>query len=94
MTTAECMGNLISNGELVMATDYKIPSFGIRSDGYFIIGYLTQDFLKYSEIKNLVSGVIWLVRNGKNYVHTASMKEDSVVQGIRYFCYCDSQYCQ
>ena len=87
MTTSECLGNLISNSELIMATNFKIPSFGLTPDGYLITGYLNREFLKYSKISNLVSGVIWLVRNGKNYVHKASLIEDSVIQGMSHIYY-------
>ena len=41
---------------------------------------MTDNFIKNSFIDQLVSGVIWLVRNGKNNVQNALQFEEGVIQ--------------
>ena len=43
---------------------------------------MTDDFIKNSFIDQLISGVIWLVRNGKNNVQNALQFENGVIQGL------------
>ena len=43
---------------------------------------MTDDFIKNSFIDQLVSGVIWLVRNGKNNVQNALQFENGGIQGF------------
>ena len=73
---------MISDSQLVRSVTAKIPSFGITGNDQFIIGYLTDDFIKNSFIDQLVSGVIWLVRNGKNNVQNALQFENGDIQGF------------
>ena len=42
---------------------------------------MTDDFIKNSFLDQLVSGVIWLVRNGKNNVQNALQFENGGIQG-------------
>ena len=43
---------------------------------------MTDNFIKNSFIDQLVSGVIWLVRNGKNNVQNALQFENGDIQGF------------
>ena len=43
---------------------------------------MTENFIKHSFIDQLVSGVIWLVRNGQNNVQNALQFEDGNIQGL------------
>eukprot|EP01100_Stratorugosa_tubuloviscum_P001344 TRINITY_DN129_c1_g1_i2.p1 TRINITY_DN129_c1_g1~~TRINITY_DN129_c1_g1_i2.p1 ORF type:complete len:450 (-),score=200.58 TRINITY_DN129_c1_g1_i2:34-1383(-) len=72
----DCIGNLISNSQIVQKPNYKNANFGILVNGSFVIGYPTNELLESGEITQLVAGVIWLVRNGKNYVATSAEIED------------------
>ncbi|RDD47125.1 N-acetylglucosamine-1-phosphodiester alpha-N-acetylglucosaminidase [Trichoplax sp. H2] len=76
--TGGCYGNIISNGRLVRLTNVQNVNFGIRKNGSIIVGYLTEEEIldKENPFVQLVSGVIWLVRNGKSYVKE-SMKMES-----------------
>ena len=76
---------------MVRSVTTKIPSFGITrvpswhseaGNDQFIVGYMTDDFIKNSFIDQLVSGVIWLVRNGKNNVQNALQFENGGIQGF------------
>ena len=46
------------------------PSFGVREDGSLVIGYIGPNELtsKKNPLTQLISGVGWLVRNGRNNV--------------------------
>lgn len=88
------MGNLVSRGKVLQNTGLQNANFGIRSDGMIVVGYLhesdvenkTHPFQVCSlyEVEltkqNLVAGVVWLVRNGKNYVDTSRDLEDTGTQ--------------
>lgn len=45
--------------------------FGITRKGDYIFGYLNQKDIESLEPRELVTGVIWLVRNGENFVKEA-----------------------
>ena len=68
----ECLGNLVSSGRIVKSTDgIANANFGIREDGSIVVGYVSEDDIRNetNPFRQLVSGVIWLVRNGTNYVN-------------------------
>jgi N-acetylglucosamine-1-phosphodiester alpha-N-acetylglucosaminidase len=72
-----CYGNLVSDGRAIQATDIYNANFGIRADGTLVVGYLTQVDAEdtTNPFVQLVSGVIWLVRNGTNYVDASKRVE-------------------
>ena len=80
MTTGDCYGNIVSDGKRVQtALNVTNANFGIRSDGSIVVGYIPDEEVNSSEnpFKQLVAGVIWLVRNGSNYVNESMHMEST-----------------
>ncbi|CAC5374275.1 NAGPA [Mytilus coruscus] len=72
--TGSCLGNVISDGKLVLDSNgVQNAHFGITKDGHLFFGYLSEIDLIAEQFQQLVGGVIWLVRDGKNYI-TESIK--------------------
>ena len=79
MGTSACLGNIVSDGRFVRESDHVVnANFGIKASGKIFVGYLSNE-----EVKNktdpflqLLSGVIWLVKNGSNFVNE-SMRIES-----------------
>ncbi|XP_062278021.1 N-acetylglucosamine-1-phosphodiester alpha-N-acetylglucosaminidase [Scomber scombrus] len=68
----QCLGNVVSDGRLVQDSGgVQNAQFGIRKDGTLVFGYLSQeDVLDQSNpFVQLVSGVMWLLRNGEVYIN-------------------------
>jgi len=80
-----CIGNVVSHGEIVQTVPLSQGNvnFGVRG-GKFFIGYLSPDEIAGFEF--LVSGVVWLVRDGKNYVKQGWAEANITVQtsGTKY----------
>ena len=85
MKSGACLGNLISNNEVILNSALRIPSFGLTSRGEYIIGYLGEDMIDVNGFEQLISGVIWLVRNGENNVQRAIETETDKIQGLLIF---------
>ncbi|XP_044215489.1 N-acetylglucosamine-1-phosphodiester alpha-N-acetylglucosaminidase-like isoform X6 [Thunnus albacares] len=71
-TTDGCLGNVVSDGRMVRdGGGVQNAQFGIRKDGSLVFGYLSQeDVLDQSNpFVQLVSGVVWLLRNGEVYIN-------------------------
>lgn len=68
-----CLGNIVSDGRIVQASSEQNANFGIRQDGTIVVGYIPEEQVFDGSYRQLISGVIWLVRNGSNYVNE-SMK--------------------
>ncbi len=68
-----CLGNVVSDGRVVQVSDRMNANFGIRQDGSVVVGYISPEEVRKGSFRQLVSGVIWLVRNHTNYVNE-SMK--------------------
>ena len=80
----QCLGNVVSDGRLVQtAGTVRNANFGIREDGSMVVGYLSEaDVCNQSNpFRQLVTGVIWLVRNGTNYVNESMQLESSEHEG-------------
>ncbi|XP_030041630.1 N-acetylglucosamine-1-phosphodiester alpha-N-acetylglucosaminidase isoform X2 [Microcaecilia unicolor] len=76
--TGECLGNVISDGKLVHdAKGMQNAQFGIRTDGTLVIGYLSEEDLldKVNPFLHLLSGVVWLLRNGEVYIEQSKEAE-------------------
>ena len=76
--TAGCLGNIISNGKLLHNSNgIQNANFGIRSDGTIVVGYLSEDDVleKDNPFVQLVSGVGWLIRDGKIYTNESKKAE-------------------
>jgi hypothetical protein len=79
VSDAACIGNLVSDGAVIHSVPLEESNvnFGIR-DGKIAIGYFTREELK--SFQHLVSGVTWLVRDGKSYVKTGWNEANTTVQ--------------
>ncbi|NXM91842.1 NAGPA acetylglucosaminidase, partial [Oenanthe oenanthe] len=78
MDTGECLGNVVSDGKLVRNSGgLQNAQFGIRKDGTLVFGYLSEeDVLDQSNpFVQLVSGVVWLLRNGEVYINQSRVAE-------------------
>lgn len=90
-SSGECLGNVVSGGRLVRDSGgVQNAQFGIRKDGTLVFGYLSQeDVLDQSNpFVQLVSGVIWLLRNGEVYINQSLEAECTETQetgSLRYF---------
>lgn len=71
----KCLGNIVSDGHLVQSTSDQNANFGIRHDGTIVVGYVPEEDVLSGAFRQLVSGVIWLVRNGTNYVNESMTLE-------------------
>uniref|UniRef100_UPI003AAAACEB N-acetylglucosamine-1-phosphodiester alpha-N-acetylglucosaminidase-like n=1 Tax=Centroberyx gerrardi TaxID=166262 RepID=UPI003AAAACEB len=68
----QCLGNVVSDGRLVRDSGgVQNAQFGIRRDGTLVFGYLSQDDVleRSNPFVQLVSGVVWLLRNGQIYIN-------------------------
>lgn len=72
-----CLGNIVSSYRVVQVQGIQLANFGIRQDSTFVTGYISDDDINNTTIpfKELISGVIWLVRNGTNFVNQSSLLE-------------------
>jgi len=68
MRTGDCLGNLVSNDEVIQAPGNWNAQFGMTNDSRFIAGYLTAHNVTDMGFSQLIAGVLWLVRDGKSYV--------------------------
>uniref|UniRef100_A0A8B9R3M7 N-acetylglucosamine-1-phosphodiester alpha-N-acetylglucosaminidase n=1 Tax=Anas platyrhynchos TaxID=8839 RepID=A0A8B9R3M7_ANAPL len=78
METGECLGNVVSDGRLVRnAHGLQNAQFGIRKDGTMVFGYLSEEDVLDQEnpFIQLVSGVVWLLRDGEVYVGQSQKAE-------------------
>ncbi|XP_061573340.1 N-acetylglucosamine-1-phosphodiester alpha-N-acetylglucosaminidase [Cololabis saira] len=89
--TGDCVGNVVSNGRLVRDSGgVQNAQFGIKKDGSLVFGYLSQDDVlnQSNPFVQLVSGVIWLLRNGEIYINQSLEAECDKVQetgSLRFF---------
>ncbi|XP_074540328.1 N-acetylglucosamine-1-phosphodiester alpha-N-acetylglucosaminidase-like [Halichoeres trimaculatus] len=79
-TTDGCLGNVVSDGKLVRdSRGRQNAQFGIRRDGSLVFGYLSQAEVldQQNPFVQLVSGVVWLLRNGEVYINQSLKAECS-----------------
>lgn len=69
--SGECHGNLVSNGRVVQADGAPNANFGILANGSIVVGYINNSLIDEIDppFVQLIAGVIWLVRDGVNYVN-------------------------
>jgi len=79
VTDGACIGNVVSHGEIVQTVPLAQSNvnFGVK-DGKFHVGYLNPEEMEGFDF--LVSGVVWLVRNGKNNVDRGWQEANTTVQ--------------
>ncbi|NXD01564.1 NAGPA acetylglucosaminidase, partial [Certhia familiaris] len=78
METGECLGNVVSDGKLVRDSGgIQNAQFGIRRDGTMVFGYLSEEDVldEANPFVQLVSGVVWLLRNGEVYINQSRAAE-------------------
>ncbi|NXH11850.1 NAGPA acetylglucosaminidase, partial [Bucco capensis] len=83
METGECLGNVVSDGKLVRNSGgLQNAQFGIRQDGTMVFGYLAEEDVldQANPFVQLVSGVVWLLRNGEVYINQSQMAECGEIQ--------------
>nr|XP_015213041.1 PREDICTED: N-acetylglucosamine-1-phosphodiester alpha-N-acetylglucosaminidase [Lepisosteus oculatus] len=76
--TGQCLGNVVSNGNVVRnSKGIQNAQFGIKKDGTLVFGYLSEDDVlnEESPFVQLVSGVVWLLRNGEVYINESKIAE-------------------
>ncbi|RVE63067.1 hypothetical protein OJAV_G00163120 [Oryzias javanicus] len=87
----KCWGNVVSDGRLVQDSGgIQNAQFGIRRDGSLTFGYLSQEDVsdQSNPFVQLVSGVIWLLRNGEIYINQSLAAECDKTQetgSLKYF---------
>merc|ERR1719412_1334852 len=79
VTDGSCIGNVIADGVPIQTVPLSQGNvnFGIK-DGKFMIGYFKPE--EMAGFQHLVSGVVWLVRDGKNYVEQGWKEANTTVQ--------------
>ncbi|XP_074014864.1 N-acetylglucosamine-1-phosphodiester alpha-N-acetylglucosaminidase [Numenius arquata] len=83
METGACLGNVVSDGKLVRNSGgLQNAQFGIRKDGTMVFGYLSEEDVldQANPFVQLVSGVVWLLRDGEVYVSQSQVAECGDVQ--------------
>uniref|UniRef100_A0A2K5CPW3 N-acetylglucosamine-1-phosphodiester alpha-N-acetylglucosaminidase n=1 Tax=Aotus nancymaae TaxID=37293 RepID=A0A2K5CPW3_AOTNA len=78
MNTGECLGNVVSNERRVSSSGgLQNAQFGIRRDGTLVTGYLSEEEVLDTEnpFVQLLSGVVWLIRNGSIYINESQAVE-------------------
>lgn len=78
--TYACLGPVISNGKIINNSTAVNVAFGITKNGNFSVGYMNQSTIESSQLDQLLSGVIWLVKSGASYVNQALHIEDMSTQ--------------
>ncbi|KAK6491480.1 N-acetylglucosamine-1-phosphodiester alpha-N-acetylglucosaminidase isoform X2 [Huso huso] len=74
----QCLGNIVSDGNLVQnSKGIQNAQFGIKKDGTLVFGYLSEDDVldEKNPFVQLVSGVVWLLRNGNIYINESKAAE-------------------
>lgn len=88
---SQCLGNVVSEGRLVRnSRGIQNAQFGIRSDGSLVFGYLSEEEVlqQSNPFVQLVSGVVWLLRDGEVYINYSLQAECDKTQetgAFRYF---------
>lgn len=88
MSSSQCLGNVVSDGRLVQDSGgLQNAQFGIRKDGTLVFGYLSEEDVQDKEnpFVQLVSGVVWLLRNGEVYIRQSMEAECDSTQGTGTF---------
>ncbi|KAJ0066515.1 hypothetical protein NL108_014277, partial [Boleophthalmus pectinirostris] len=72
-----CLGNVVSDGRVVRSTGVQNAQFGIRRDGTLVFGYLSEEEVldQRNPFVQLVSGVVWLLRDGHVYINQSLQAE-------------------
>ena len=86
--TGQCFGNIVSDGYIVNKfRGLKSANFGIREDGSIVVGYIKEtDFKEMRHpLKQLVTGVGWVLRNGDNNLSESLKHEQCNLDNLQRF---------
>ena len=78
VVSGKCLGNIVSDGRTVRTSgSEQNANFGIREDGTMVVGYIPDEEVlnTTNPFRQLVTGVVWLVRNGTNFVNESKRME-------------------
>jgi N-acetylglucosamine-1-phosphodiester alpha-N-acetylglucosaminidase len=80
--TSQCFGNIVTSGKVVQSTQMTNANFGITQSGKYYVGYISKEDVERKEdpFVQLISGVIWLVKNEKSFVAEAEKVEEMKFQ--------------
>eukprot|EP00029_Vermamoeba_vermiformis_P014097 TRINITY_DN916_c0_g1_i1.p1 TRINITY_DN916_c0_g1~~TRINITY_DN916_c0_g1_i1.p1 ORF type:complete len:292 (-),score=30.12 TRINITY_DN916_c0_g1_i1:5-880(-) len=81
--TGDCLGNLVSEGKVLNVGQERKANFG-TVNGNFAIGYINHETLKKHKFDNLIAGVGWLVRDGKQFVNQSLVLESMGTQFAKF----------
>ncbi|KAM4701419.1 N-acetylglucosamine-1-phosphodiester alpha-N-acetylglucosaminidase [Discoglossus pictus] len=73
-----CLGNVVSDGTLIQnSKGIQNAQFGIKADGTLVFGYLSEEQVldEKNPFVQLVSGVVWLLRDGNVYIEESKTAE-------------------
>ena len=74
--SGECYGNVISDGNIVNTFNgKKSAGFGIREDGGIVVGYFFESDIYENNLVQLISGIGWILKNGKSFVDDSFQDE-------------------
>jgi N-acetylglucosamine-1-phosphodiester alpha-N-acetylglucosaminidase len=83
-SNGNCHGNLVIDGNLKQTAAKKMAHFGMTKSGKYLVGYFGEEKLKELHSKDpilqMISGLIWLVKDGQNNVDNAKDVEDPSLQ--------------
>eukprot|EP00827_Trimyema_finlayi_P005562 TRINITY_DN594_c0_g1_i9.p1 TRINITY_DN594_c0_g1~~TRINITY_DN594_c0_g1_i9.p1 ORF type:complete len:301 (+),score=74.54 TRINITY_DN594_c0_g1_i9:67-969(+) len=84
MSTGDCIGAIVVDGQIISKDRIGWGAFGLDKSGNYYIGYLTKD-TDYKQFDQLIQGLGWIVKDGKNNVAVAAKAEaisDSFVNAL------------
>lgn len=76
-TDGACIGNVITKGKIIQKASKVNANFGITKKGEFFLGYISNSVNNelYNNLQELVTGVGWLVRDGKSFIDQSASFE-------------------
>lgn len=63
-----CLGNIVSDGNVVQVQSTSNTNFGLTKDGEFVLGVLDSSDIQSLDFEQLITGFGWLIREGVNQV--------------------------
>ncbi|XP_035204721.1 N-acetylglucosamine-1-phosphodiester alpha-N-acetylglucosaminidase-like, partial [Stegodyphus dumicola] len=71
-----CLGNVISDSRRAQDSNgIQNVHFGLTEDGHIFVGYLSKEQFLSENFKQLVGGVVWILRNGSDFVNDSKKME-------------------
>mmetsp|Transcript_9575 Transcript_9575/g.35489 ORF Transcript_9575/g.35489 Transcript_9575/m.35489 type:complete len:227 (+) Transcript_9575:253-933(+) len=75
--TGGCLGQVVSDGKIIHRDPHRTGNvnFGITKNGQYLSGYLAEKDWGKFEFEQLVTGVLWLVKDGEIFVNQSIVRE-------------------